>query len=297
MDKVKFKTRIGGQAVIEGIAMKGPQKTCLAVRLPDGSIKTELFDTKRSSAMKIPFVRGSVAMVGSMIEGMKYINKSADYAYPDEAAKEKKNDSSFVTIVGGLLGTLLAVALFVMLPTFLTGTFSRYVADLGVYKTVVEGAIKLLFFVGYLFLVTRLKEIHRVFEYHGAEHKTIFCYEGGMELTPANAAKCSRFHPRCGTSFIFVVILISLIVFSFVPWGSTVVRALLKLAALPIIMGIAYEVIQLCGRHDNLLTRILAAPGLWMQRLTTFEPDESELEVAITALKAVLPDNQEDAKW
>lgn len=297
MDKVKFKTRIGGQAVIEGIAMKGPQKTCLAVRLPDGSIKTELFDTKRSKAMKIPFVRGSVAMVGSMIEGMKYINKSADYAYPDEAAKEKKNDSSLVTIVGGLLGVLLAVALFVMLPTFLTGTFSRYIADLGVYKTVVEGAIKLLFFVGYLFLVTRLKEIHRVFEYHGAEHKTIFCYEGGLELTPANAAKCSRFHPRCGTSFIFVVIIISLIVFSFVPWGSTVVRALLKLAALPVIMGIAYEVIQLCGRHDNLLTRILAAPGLWMQRLTTFEPDESELEVAITALKAVLPDNQEEAKW
>ena len=297
MDKVKFKTRIGGQAVIEGIAMKGPQKTCLAVRLPDGSIKTELFDTKRSKVMKIPFVRGSVAMVGSMIEGMKYINKSADYAYPDEAAKEKKNDSSLVTIVGGLLGVLLAVALFVMLPTFLTGTFSRYIADLGVYKTVVEGAIKLLFFVGYLFLVTRLKEIHRVFEYHGAEHKTIFCYEGGLELTPANAAKCSRFHPRCGTSFIFVVIIISLIVFSFVPWGSTVVRALLKLAALPVIMGIAYEVIQLCGRHDNLLTRILAAPGLWMQRLTTFEPDESELEVAITALKAVLPDNQEEAKW
>lgn len=297
MENTKFKTRIGGQAVIEGIAMKGPKKTCLATRLPDGSIQTELFDTKRPKGMNIPFVRGSVAMVGSMIEGMKYINKSVDLAYPDEAPKEKKDSGSLTTVIGGIGGVLLAVALFVMLPTFLTGSFSRYVVDLGAYKTLVEGVIKILFFIAYLFFVTRIKEIHRVFEYHGAEHKTIFCYESGEELIPENAAKCSRFHPRCGTSFIFVVLLISLVVFSFVPWGSTVVRALLKLAALPIVMGIAYEIIQFSARHDNWFTHALAAPGLWMQRLTTFEPDSSELEVAIAALKAVIPENKEDSKW
>lgn len=296
-NKTKFKTRIGGQAVLEGIAMKGVDKTCLAVRTPEGDIHTEIFATTRPAILRVPIIRGPVAMISSMIAGVKYINRSADIAYPEEAAKEGEKGDSWSGIIGVLLGALLAVGLFILLPTYATNLFSTKVADLGSFKTLVEALLKIVFFVGYLFAVTRLKDIHRVFEYHGAEHKTIFCYEGGMELTVENARTCSRFHPRCGTSFLFLVLIISIMVSSFIPWGSVIVRSLIKLAVLPITMGLAYEVIQLCGRCDNLLTRILSAPGLWMQRLTTFEPDDSQLEVAITSLKAVLPDNPGEASW
>lgn len=298
MSNCKFKTKIGGQAVLEGIAMKGIGKTCLAVRQPDGEIYTEMFEDKRSPLMKIPVLRGPVAMISAMVTGTKYINKSADIAFAEETQSENKGSSDSVTAFLGIaLGLALAVGLFVLLPTFLTGLADRYIAPLGGWKSVLEALIKMVVFVLYLFGVTRIKDIRRVFEYHGAEHKTIFCYENGYELTPENAAKCSRFHPRCGTSFLFLVVLISIFISSLIPWQSVLVRSLLKILLLPVTMGLAYEVIQLCGRCDNKLTRILAAPGLWMQRLTTFEPDQSQIEVAITALKAVLPDNPEEAQW
>ncbi len=301
-----FKSKIGGQAVMEGIAMRGPVETCLAARLPDGTIYTEMHPTKKNAVKKIPFVRGAVAMILSLVDGYKYLMKSADLAFPDdesetseqrvaeatEKEKQRNDKNGWIGVVGGVLGGMLAIVLFMVLPTFLTGLLARFV-DIEGYKALVEGVLKIVIFIAYLFLVTRMKEIHRVFEYHGAEHKTITCYEHGEELTPANVRKYSRFHPRCGTSFIFIVLIISILVGSFIPWGSTLVRALLKILLLPVVMGIAYEIIQYAGAHDNVLCKILSAPGLWVQHLTAFEPDDSQIEVAITALKAVIPEGGE----
>lgn len=306
MDKNKsFKTSIGGQALIEGVMMRSQTRTCLSVRGKDGVITSECFDTKPSKVAKIPIVRGVVAMVENMAAGVKYINRSADIAYGEEAQtdfdrkiKEKYGDKAFdfASGIGVVLGVVLAFGLFAFLPTFLTGLLDKSAA-LGGFKTVIEGVLKIAIFVLYLFLVTRMKEIHRVFEYHGAEHKSIACYESGMELTVENAKTCRRFHPRCGTSFIFIVLIISILLFSFIPWGSTIARVGLKLLLLPLVMGISYEIIKLTGRYDNALTRIVAAPGLWIQRLTTFEPDDSQLEVALTSLKAVMPQDKEECRW
>lgn len=297
----KFRSKIGGQAVIEGIAMRGPEQTCLAVRLPDGTLHTEMYPTSKNPLRKIPVIRGAVALILSLVDGYKYLMKSADYAFPEEAEKaaqdekarkKKERENSWIGVISGVLGGLLAIVLFMVLPTAATGLLAR-VAPLGGWKAVVEGVIKLLLFFGYLFLVTRMKDIHRVFEYHGAEHKTIACYEHGEELTVENVRKYSRFHPRCGTSFLFIVIIISIIVGSFLPWGSTLVRALLKVLCLPVVMGFSYEVIQYAGAHDNWLARALSAPGLLVQRLTAFEPDDSMIEVGIAAFVAVLPEGGE----
>lgn len=301
MQKECFKSRIGGQAVIEGIAMRGPAETCLATRLPDGTIHTEMYPTKANPVGRVPFLRGAVAMILSLVAGYKYLMKSADLAYPDEKGesteklldeadkKEKERTAAGWTgVVSGVLGSLLAIVLFTVLPTFLTGLLARFVNIEG-WKALIEGVLKIAIFLLYLFAVTRMKDIHRVFEYHGAEHKTIACYEHREELTPANVRRFSRFHPRCGTSFLFIVLLVSILIGSFIPWGSTLVRALIKIALLPVVMGISYEIIQYAGGHDNLLSRVLSAPGLWVQRLTAFEPDDSQIEVAVAALKAVLP--------
>ncbi len=297
----KFKSKIGGQAVIEGIAMRGPQQTCLAVRLPDGTLHTELYPTTQNPTKKIPIVRGAVAMILSLVGGYKYLMKAADYAYPEEAekakydekAKRKKElDNSWVGVLSGVLGGLLAIVLFMVLPTLITGRLS-YLLPLVAFKPVIEGLLKLVLFFGYLFLVTRMKDIHRVFEYHGAEHKTIACYEHGEELTVENVRKYSRFHPRCGTSFLFIVIIVSIIIGSFLPWGNTLVRALLKVLCLPVVMGFSYEIIQYAGTHDNWFARALSAPGLLVQHLTAFEPDDSMIEVGIASLVAVIPEGGE----
>lgn len=169
--------------------------------------------------------------------------------------------------------------------------------DPGIFKSLIEGLIKIIIFVLYLALVSRMKEIKRVFGYHGAEHKSIACYEAGEELTVENVRKHTRFHPRCGTSFILIVLVIGILVFSVVTWSSLWMRVVLKLALLPVVMGVAYEIIKLAGRYDNVVTRIISAPGLWLQRLTTNEPDDSQIEVAVAALTAVLPDNKEEDQW
>ncbi len=297
----KFKSKIGGQAVMEGIAMRGPEQTCLAVRLPDGTLHTELHPTRKNPTRKIPVVRGAVAMILSLMDGYKYLMKSADFAFPEEAAKaetdekarkKKEQENSWVGVVSGVLGGLLAIVLFMVLPTAVTGFLARFMPIDGV-KAIIEGVLKLVFFFLYLFLITRLKDIHRVFEYHGAEHKTIACYEHGEELTVENVRKFSRFHPRCGTSFLFIVIIISIIIGSFLPWGSTAVRALLKVLMLPVVMGFSYEVIQYAGSHDSWFARALAAPGMLVQRLTAFEPDDSMIEVGIASLVAVIPEGGE----
>ncbi len=301
------KTSIGGQAVIEGLVMKGPSQTCLAVRLPDGSIHTEMYPENKPAVMKIPLVRGAYAMVRSLLHGYRYINRSADLAYPDgesmsefDKKMEKKLGKSAyenLGIVTALLGVVLAIALFIAVPTLLTALLGRYIELTGTLRAVIEGVIKIIVFLAYIAAVSHIKEIHRVFEYHGAEHKTIFCYEQGLELKVENARGCRRFHPRCGTSFLFIVIIISIAASVFAPAGNMVLRMLCKLLILPVVMGISYELIKFAGRHDNLLTRIISAPGLWVQRLTVFEPDDSQLEVAIASMKAVLPRDGESDVW
>lgn len=294
----KFKSKIGGQAVMEGIAMRGPEQTCLAVRLPDGTLHTELHPTAKNPTAKIPVVRGAVAMILSLAAGYKFLMKSADLAFPEEAPKDEKAqkkkemENSMLGVISGVLGGLLALVLFMVLPTAITGLIARFLPIEGI-KAVVEGVLKLIIFFGYMFLATRLKDIHRVFEYHGAEHKTIACYEHGEELTVENVRKHSRFHPRCGTSFMFIVIIISIIIGSVLPWESTLVRALLKVLCLPVVMGFAYEVIQYAGAHENVCARALSKPGMLVQRLTAFEPDDSMIELAIASLVAVIPEGGE----
>lgn len=286
----KFKTKIGGQALIDGIMMRGPFKTCFAVRMKNGTIYTEISDTVKNPVAKIPVVRGIAAMIISLKSGYGYLMKSADLAYPDE------KDTGGSALLSTVLAVLIAVGLFILLPTFLTGLLDKWL-NMGGLRSVVEGIIKLLIFIFYIFTVTRMKEIHRVFEYHGAEHKTIFCYEAHEELTVENVRKHSRFHPRCGTSFLFIVILISIIISSFITWDSYIVRVLIKLLLLPVVIGLSYEIIQYAGGHDNLFCKILSAPGMFVQRFTAFEPDDSMIEVAIASLLPVVPENEEDGKW
>lgn len=304
-----FKTSVGGQALLEGVMMKGPGKYALAVRRPDGGIEVEEHPLKSHKWQKIPLVRGIFIFVDSLITGYKCLMRSAEISMPEEVESEQPSkldkwlekhfgDKAMKAMMGisAVLGVFLALALFMVLPTFLVGLLNN-VIELGFWKNVLEGLVKLAIFLAYMALVSCMKDIYRVFCYHGAEHKTIACYEAGEELTVENAKKHTRFHPRCGTSFLLLVLLISIVVASFLPWTSTWLRALLKVLLLPVVMSIAYEIIRFAGRHDNLLTHIISAPGLWLQRLTTHEPDDSMLEVAIAAVLPVLPENKEEGAW
>ena len=310
MEKPKecFKTSVGGQALMEGIMMRGPEKICVAVRRPDGTLDMTYEDVKHHRWQKIPLVRGAAAMIENLVLGYRYLMHSAEVSMPEEAEEEPgrfekwlgehagPGVQNFFMALAAVCGGLLAIVLFMVLPTAIVGLIDRFV-PLGWGKVVLEGVLKIALFVGYLFLCTRMKEIHRVFEYHGAEHKTIACYEAGEELTVENVRRHRRFHPRCGTSFMILVLIVSILLFSVLPWGSTGLRVVLKLLLLPVVMGVSYELIKLAGRYDNLFTRIISAPGLWLQRLTTFEPDDSMIEVAIAAVTPVLPDHPDEAKW
>lgn len=310
MEKPKecFKTSVGGQALMEGIMMRGPKKICVAVRRPDGTLDMTYEDVKHHRWQKIPLVRGAAAMIENLVLGYRYLMHSAEVSMPEEAEEEPgrfekwlgehagPGVQNFFMALAAVCGGLLAIVLFMVLPTAIVGLIDRFL-PLGWGKVVLEGALKIALFVGYLFLCTRMKEIHRVFEYHGAEHKTIACYEAGEELTVENVRHHRRFHPRCGTSFMILVLIVSILLFSVLPWSSTGLRVVLKLLLLPVVMGVSYELIKLAGRYDNLFTRIISAPGLWLQRLTTFEPDDSMIEVAIAAVTPVLPDHPDEAKW
>ncbi len=304
MSDKKFMTSIGGQALIEGIMMKGPKKTSLAVRKPNKEIHIEVFDTKHNRFKNVPIVRGAVAMIQSLMEGYKYLMRAADLSLEDAEEDKTKFEIWFektfgqkgyeaLMMLAAVLGGALSIALFIVLPTFITGLLANFL-PIENFMAVIEGALKIVIFIGYLYAVTRIKDIRRVFEYHGAEHKTIACYEHGEELTVENVRKHSRFHPRCGTSFIFIVVLISIILFSFVPWGNTFVRAGIKIVMLPLVMGFAYEIIKYAGRHDNLASKILSAPGKGVQRLTAFEPDDGQIEIAIAAMNEVIPEDVKD---
>jgi len=304
-----FKTSVGGQALMEGIMMRGPEKICCAVRKPDGEIDLQMEDVKHHAWQKVPFVRGMLAMIDSLVLGYRYLMHSAEVSMGDEFEAEESKFDKWVSehcgqgmqnLLFGLaavLGGGLAILLFMVLPTVITGFVNGFF-PLGRWpKVILEACLKLGIFVIYLFLCSRMREIHRLFEYHGAEHKTIACYEAGEPLTVENIRKYTRFHPRCGTSFMILILLISIFLYSVLPWSSTALRVVYKLLLLPLVMGISYELLKWCGRCDNPLTRIVRAPGLWVQRLTVFEPDDSMIEVAIAAVTPVLPEKPEDGLW
>ena len=303
-----IKTSIGGQAVIEGVMMRGPKLTALSVRMPDQRISTEVWDTPNSNKWykKTPFIRGVFNFVESMTDGYKSLMKAAEKAGLDEEAEEPSKfeqklrqllgDKFMPFLQGCILLFSLAMALFffAFLPTTLVGFFKDYISH-PLALSALEGLTKIAILILYLALISNMSDIKRVFMYHGAEHKTIFCYEHGEELTVENVRKYTRFHPRCGTSFLVIVLLLSILVSSMVSWDNLWMRVGLKVLCLPIIMSLSYECIKFAGRHDNLFTRILSAPGLWTQRLTTREPDDSMIEVAIASMKKVIPENPNEA--
>ena len=373
------KTSIGGQALMEGIMMRGPETTAMAVRNTQGEIVLEKFPTetkKRAKFFKLPIIRGLFNYIDSMTMGTKCLMRSAEISGLEEAEEEmrkekeakeaakaakkaekkgnttpkdeqitteatdtattdapacetesneensaekpteKKESSAMTAIVmtiGTVLGILLSIGLFFVLPTVIY-TGATYVmpflkheneAVQSLIKSVFEGILKIVLIVGYMALMTLMKDIKRTFQFHGAEHKTIFCYEAGLELTVENVRKQRRFHPRCGTSFLILMVLVSILIsffidplfflaFGFVP--QMLIRILIKLLLLPLIVGIGYELIKIAGKYDNWLTRIISAPGVWLQHITVLEPDDSMIECAIVAMKEVIPENDTD-KW
>lgn len=319
-DKTLHKTSVGGQALIEGIMMQGPKGAAVSVRTPDGEIDTEMVDFKHAKdkfkPLGWPLIRGVVAYVESMIFGYKCLMMSAEKSGLEDLEDSEENMSKLdkwlndhinkkvlgvLTGVASVVGMLLAFLLFFYLPTIAVNFLNKISGDvLTNYRALFEGIIRMIIFVVYIALVSLMKDIKRTFMYHGAEHKTIFCYEKGCELTVENVKKQSRFHPRCGTSFIFVILIISVVISSAisVTWpelrDTTVLWIAIKILILPLITGLSYEFIKYAGRHDNIFVKILAAPGLWMQRLTTKEPDDDMIEVALASFKAVITENPED---
>ena len=299
---------VGGQAVLEGVMMKSGDRCSLAVRTPEGKIS--LYNADKPSVRskhkiaRLPLIRGIVAFVEQMALSMDMLTRSADMQGIDLDEPETKfekwlNDKfgdrlmSVITGIGTVLGLVLGVGLFLMLPTFaargidaLTGGF---IGEHAVLRSLAEGLIRIAIFIAYVWGVSLMPDIRRTYEYHGAEHKSVACFEAGLDLTPENARGCTRFHCRCGTSFIFVMLLLSIILNSFLTWGNVWVRFASKLGMIPLIVGIGFEFIRYAGSHSNIFTKIVSAPGLWMQRITTKEPDDSQLEVALAALKNAIP--------
>ncbi len=315
-----FKTSIGGQALLEGILMRGPEKQSIVCRLADDTLETKVEDVKPSP--KTPFLRGISIFISSLANGMRALSYSAG-PQPEESQEEPSKfviwlekrigveaAEKVVIAIAVVLGIALAVGLFVLLPAFL---FELLPDRLNlVLRCVLEGLIRIVIFLAYLWLATRMKEIKRVFSYHGAEHKTIFCYEKGLELTVENVRKQSRFHPRCGTSFLVVVMIISIFVVSVMTWVlslfpgiaalpkilAALVRILAKLILLPIVVGLTYELNRWVGRHDeNAFARAVAWPGKQIQHLTTREPDDGMIECAIEAVKLVIPAVKGADEW
>lgn len=305
----KKKTSIGGQALIEGIMMRGPVLTSMATRMPDGSIDVETWNTHKGSktpwTRRAPFIRGIFNMVDSMVVGYHCLMKSAEKAGVEEEPTkfdkwlEKKLGDNMMKVLGGfaaVLGVALAAVLFIFIPTGLSSLLKPLIGT-GVGLSLIEGLIKVIILVGYMWLCSRMKDIRRVFEYHGAEHKSVACYEAGLPLTVENVRPQRRLHPRCGTSFLFLVVFISIIIGSFISWDNPAIRMLLKLLLIPVVVGISYELIKLAGRSDGIFTRIISAPGMWLQHITTCEPDDGQIECAIAALTAVIPEDENADRW
>ena len=322
----KFKTTIGGQALIEGIMMRGPEKDAIVIQTAEG-LKVEVSDRKINppeSFKSWPFFRGMFTFFDSQVTGVKALMRSADLA-PEEMQEEpskldlwlekKLGSEKFQQAIIGIavaLGLGMSIGLFFLLPSLIGGFFDRWIPN-NLVLNLVEGAIRMCIFMGYMLLVSRMKEMKRVFSYHGAEHKTIRCYEAGLPLTVENVRVQTRLHPRCGTSFLLVVMVISILVFSVASSGLLalipglaalqgtflyrLIMLVFKLALLPVVVGITYEINRWVGRNDNAFTRILAAPGMWMQNFTTNEPDDQMIEVGIAAVQAVLPEKEGADLW
>ena len=294
-------TSIGGQALIEGVMMRGNETVAIAIRRPDGEIEVKMDRVSKLEKLKIakiPFVRGSVNLIASMLVGVKALTYSAEFYEEGTEGETSKFDERLKRIFGDhtdevvmgfsiIMAFAFAMLLFGVLPTLIVGLLKRFTEQQMVLSAV-EGVMKIVFFIIYIVGISRMEDIRRVFQYHGAEHKTIHCFESGQEVTVENARKFTTLHPRCGTSFIFFVLIISIIVFSFVSWNNLLIRIGLKLLLLPLIAGISYEVLKIAGKSDNPIVRFISKPGLMMQNLTTAEPDDKQLEVAIVAFKAVL---------
>ena len=322
----KFKTMIGGQALIEGIMMRGPEKDAIVIRTKDG-LTLELNDRKlppKDSWKNWPFFRGVFGFFDSQVTGVKALMRSADLA-PEELQEEpskfdlwlekKLGNEKFQKAIIGIavaMGLGMSIGLFFLLPMIIGGFFDRWITST-VSLNLVEGIVRMIIFMAYMLLVSRMAEMKRVFAYHGAEHKTIRCYEAGLPLTVENVKMQTRLHPRCGTSFLLVVMVISILVFSVASSGLLtlfpaletirgsflyrLIMIVFKLMLLPVVVGITYEINRWCGRNDNWFTRVLSAPGMWMQNFTTNEPDDSMIEVAIAAVQAVLPDKEGADRW
>lgn len=308
--KEQFKTMIGGQALIEGILMQGPEKKSVVVRGPEGLVvKTEplKLPKDRYPILGWPLLRGVVNFAASMVGGVKALMYSAEF-FPEEAGEPSKFDrwledkigsekmEKFVIYLAVVLGVAFSVGLFILLPTFLTGLIPGLCANF-LARNLLEGLLKIALFMGYMILISRMQDMRRVFSYHGAEHKTIRCYEARLPLTVENVRPMTRMHPRCGTSFLLVVICISILCGCFIRVENTWLRMGLHLLMLPVIVAVSYEFNRLVGRYDNRLTRILTAPGMWMQNFTTNEPDDSMIEVAIRALEEVIPEKAGADQW
>lgn len=340
--RAAIKTSIGGQALIEGIMMRGPARTAMAVRRPDGSICLEEWQNKQNTRpriTKLPIIRGVFNFVDSMIAGYKTLMRSAEIAGLDgtapeagneaeageeekkaekeEVGKEEKKDGGIssgamtaLMTCSAIIGVVLAVVLFKVIPETLYELLTRAFPVLGssgygwsLIRAAFTGILKIIILVAYMALISLMKDIKRTFMYHGAEHKTIFCYEKGLELTVENVREQRRFHPRCGTSFLILMVLVSIFITMFIPTHlvdsralNVVLRSAIGILLLPLIMGVGYELLKLAGRHDNLFTRIISAPGMWLQHITTREPDDSMIECAIAAVKQVIPNDGSD-RW
>ena len=304
------KTSIGGQALLEGIMMRGPKVTAMAVRNPEGEIILEEQPTRgtnRAKFFKMPIIRGVFNMVDSLSAGYKYLMRSAEISGVDAEEEKRKAENpkwydapivdKLLMPIATVLAVVLAVVLFFWLPMQLFTWLSAAIPALeGHYllRAVFEGVLRILIFIGYVWATSLMKDIRRTYQYHGAEHKTIFCYEAGLPLTVENVRVQRRFHPRCGTSFLILVLLVSIVVSMFIRIDNVPLRMFVKLLTLPLIIGIGYELIKLAGRKDNLLTRIISAPGIALQHLTVFEPDDSMIECAIAAMEKVIPGDGSD---
>lgn len=288
---------VGGQAVIEGVMMRGSKGMATAVRKEDGTIAVEVNKatpiTQKHKILKIPFIRGMFVLIDSLVQGIKSLNYSASFFDDEEPSsfekwlENKLGDKSNNLIITFTLfiSFILSIFLFIAIPTGVASFFSRFnMSSIGL--NLIEAIIKIFILLGYMLGISKLDDMYRLFQYHGAEHKTIFCYESGEPLTVENVKKYSRFHPRCGTNFLFLIMFVSIVIFALTGWGSFIERLLIRIVLIPVVSGITYEIIKWLGKSDNKLARIISMPGLKLQWITTREPDDSQIEVAIKSLKA-----------
>ncbi|MBC5998038.1 DUF1385 domain-containing protein [Romboutsia ilealis] len=296
------KPAVGGQALIEGVMMQSKKKRAIAVRKADGEIVIKKNKIKSwindKNIDKIPFVRGSFILIENMLEGINSLNYSSEFFMDEENEEEDKFDillkkvfkdkaNDVVLVIAMFFAILISIGMFVLIPTFIGGLFSKIISN-KVILNLIEGIIRILILFTYIVIISKNKDIERTFQYHGAEHKAVYCYENNLELTIENARKFTTLHPRCGTNFLFIVMFTSIILFSFFGWPNPLVRVIMRIVCIPVVAGISYEIIRFLGKYNNKLTKIVAYPGMMLQKFTTKEPDDLQLEVALAALKAVV---------